>query len=263
MPEKESSLRWEKEFQRSYSTEEFQEVSSFWWRDCYDGIEKSLLEKVPLDKNSLVIEYGCGSGISSLRLAPKIEKVYLLDTAESALNCAKQLADYLKVANVEFLFEDAFNMPFKDGYADLCWNVGLLEHYDRPKAKELLKESARVVKDSGYICIGVPNFRSLPIIKARILSMKALRPLIGLLKGYRLDDEKNYNEKKLIETLKEIEKEGEFSFLEISIDYAGSALPIETPETIFNIFNNPIGELFRKFSFLILLTAKVKHNNAR
>lgn len=259
MSEKESLIRWEKEFERNYPVEKFQEISHFWWRDCYEDIERIIIKNIPLSVKTVILEYGCGSGISSLSLASKVKKVFLLDRAKNPLKCAKQLSEYLGVENAEFLNGDIFSFPFKRSQFDFCWNIGLIEHYDFSTAKILIEKVAGITKQSGYICLGVPNFRSLAILKARMLSIRALRVFTSHIKGYRLDDEKKYNEKKLISLLEKVGREKGFEFSDISIDYAGSVLPVETPRFIFRAINGPISRMFKRFSFLILLTAKVSH----
>ncbi len=250
---------WEQEYKRDFQVNKFQEISHYWWRDCYDQIEEFILKNVPLNKNSEILECGCGTGNSSLRLAHKVKQVVLLDIANNTLKCAKQLAEYYKVKNVEFIRGDVFRMPFNDKRFDFCWNIGLIEHYSIPQAKEILKEMLRVTKNSGYMCIGVPNFVSLAILKAKFLSLKLLKPLTFWIKGYRLTDEKKYDEKILCKLLFIINKEKGGKFTQINFNYVGSILPIETPKYIFRKINKFFTHFLNKTSFLILVIAKIKH----
>lgn len=249
---------WEKEYERNYPVEKFQEVAHYWWQDCYKQIEDFVLGHVFLDKNSEILESGCGSGNSSLKLASLVKKVILLDTSNAALNCAKKLANYYKVKNVEFVKSDTFNIPFKNERFDFCWNIGLIEHYNSEEAKKIIKEMLRVIKQGGWICIGVPNFASLPIIKARLLSFKPLKPLTFWIKGYRLEEERKYRLKDLNNLLFLASKESGVGLTQVSSDYVGSILPVETPNFIFKKINKFFSTFFSKFSFLILISAKVK-----
>ena len=248
---------WEQEFKRDCPIEKFQEINHYWWLDCYDKIEKFILENILLDKNSEILECGSGSGNSSLRLANKVKKVILLDNSKNALRCSRQLAGYYKVNNVEFIKGDIFHMPFSEREFDLCWNVGVVEHYDFIKAKEAVKEMLRITKDSGYICIGVPNFKSLAIVKARFLSSSLLKPLTFWLKGYRLSDEKKYDAENLSKLLFATAKESKVELKDISCSYVGSVLPTETPKSIFQKFNILSNRIFSKSSFLVIMSAKV------
>ena len=248
---------WEKEFDRNYSIENFQEISHDWWKDCYNQIEKFVLQNIPLNNNSEILECGCGSGNSSLLLAPLVKKIILLDSSNNALKCAKELADYYKIKNVKFVNGDIFHMPLENNLFDFCWNIGLIEHYNFEQAKEIIKEMMRVTKSSGWIFIGVPNFKSLAIIKAKILSYSFLKPLTFLIKGYRLNGEKKYslsNLKRLICTTSE---ENNIKIEQASFDYIGSVLPVETPKFIFKRVNKFFSRFFLRSSFLVLVAVKI------
>lgn len=253
-----NDFNWEKEFNRNYPVENFQELSYFWWKDCYRQIEKFVLQNIPLNNNSEILECGCGSGNSSLKLAPLVKKVILLDSSNNALECAKKLADYYKVKNVEFINANIFHMPFENNQFDFCWNIGLIEHYNFEQAKKIIKEMLRVTKSSGWILIGVPNFKSLAIVKAKLLSYNLLRPLTFWIKGYRLSGEKNYNLNNLSRLICDTTEEYGVKIEQISSDYVGSILPIEVPKFFFEKINKFLSHFFSGFSFLILIAVKIK-----
>jgi len=249
------SKNWEKEFERSNDTETYQEISNYWWVDCYKHIDLTIRKNIPIKNDMMVLECGSGSGNSSLLLANDVKKVVLLDQSKNAIESSKKLAQYYNVKNVDFLMGDIFNMPFDDETFDFCWNIGVLEHYDIKKAKKMILEMTRVTKKNGYMCIGVPNFKSLAIAKARLLSNSFLRPITNHIKGYRLDDEKNYTMKKIRKLFFDLEKDNVF-LKNISYHYVGSFLPIETSQNNYNKLMK-FEYFFKKFSFLILVIIKV------
>lgn len=250
---------WEQEYKRDYEVKEFQEINHYWWKNCYDQIEKFILKNIPLEISSKILECGSGSGNSSLRLAHKVKKVTLLDGSKNALNCSKQLAKYYQAENAEFIEGNIFSMPFGNKSFDFCWNVGVIEHYDSVKVKEIIKEMLRVTKAPGYLCIGIPNFNSLAIIKARLLAFKPLNLLTSRMKGYRLKDEKEYDKKDINELLLAVCKENNVKLKNISFGYAGSVLPIETPKFIFRKINSFCSHIFKKHSFLILAIVEIDY----
>jgi len=184
--------RWDDEFKRDYPVENFQEIKHYWWVDCYKEIESFVLREIKLNKNYKILEAGSGSGNSSLLLANLVGQVFLLDKSPYSLECSKRLANYYKLKNVNIINGDIFNIPFNEQYFDLCWNVGVIEHFTFEESLRCVEEMIRVTKNNGYVCIGVPNFQSLPIIKAKINSL--LSRFINI-KGYKLDDEKRYTKK--------------------------------------------------------------------
>jgi len=250
---------WDKEYCRNIQTERYQEIDNYWWKNCYDEIESFLAKNLDINHDTKILEAGSGSGNSSLRLAKKVKEVHLIDSSPNALKCARNLADYYKSSNVVFKTGDIFSLPYPRQLFDLCWNVGVIEHYNVEDCKKIIKEMARVVKNNGYLCIGIPNFSSLPIIRAKILASKFLKLLTFWIKGYRLKDENKYNESSLLGMISKINEEGSVMLHPVSIGYAGSVLPIETPFFIYKKINGLISRIFRKNSFLILIIAKVNY----
>ncbi len=249
---------WEHEFERNHPVESFQEINHHWWVDCYDQIEKFTLDNVPLDATSNIIEYGSGSGNSSLRLANKVKTVTLLDSSQNALHCSRQLAQYHRVNNVEFYSGDIFIPQLPEKRFNLCWNTGVIEHYDFDQAKKVVKNMIKLTADDGYLCIGVPNFFSPAIIKAKLLSLQVLKPFTFWIKGYRLLDEKNYNESTMRELLRISAAELQINIEQITTSYVGSALTIETPVGIFSKLNKITARLFRKAAFLLYIVVKIR-----
>jgi ubiquinone/menaquinone biosynthesis C-methylase UbiE len=250
---------WDKEYCRNSQTEKYQEIDNYWWEDCYDEIELFLTKNLDINHNTKILEAGSGSGNSSLRLAKKAKEIHLLDSSPNALKCARNLADYYKSSNVVFKIGDIFSLPYPNKSFDLCWNIGVIEHYNAKECEKIIREMARVVKNNGYLCIGIPNFSSLPIIKAKVLASKFLKLLTSQIKGYRLKDENRYDESSLMEMIGKINKEDSVVLNPVSIGYAGSVLPVETPFFIYGKINNLVSRLFRKNSFLILIIAKVNY----
>lgn len=249
---------WEEEFKRNYPASDFQEIGHYWWKDCYDEINKFIIKKITLSDKKEILECGCGSGNSSLRLAPFLKNVVLLDFSRSALGCARKIADYYGTYNVNFMEADIFNMPFERKRFHLVWNIGVIEHYDYNQAKKIIEEMMHITEKGGWVCVGLPNFLSLPIIKAKILSFKFLKPLTFWIKGYRLKDEKKYNPLEIEKIFIEVAKESNIEIEEIFSDYIGSVLPVETPKFIFNKINKSLTKFFPKFAFLFLIAVKIK-----
>ncbi|MDD3085062.1 MAG: class I SAM-dependent methyltransferase [Candidatus ainarchaeum sp.] len=248
------SKNWEKEFERNDNVETYQEINNYWWVDCYKDIDATIKKNIPIKKNMKILECGSGTGNSSLLLAKDVNSIVLLDQSKSAINSSKKLAKYYDVKNVDFLIGDIFKMPFKDKIFDFCWNIGVLEHYDIEEAKKMILEMRRVTKENGYMCIGVPNFRSLAIIKARFLSNSLLRPITNSINGYRLDDEKKYTIRKFKEIFSDLKDDNIF-FKNISFHYAGSFLPVETSHDIYKKLIK-FKAFLNEFSFLILVIIK-------
>lgn len=254
---KKSTTLWEEEYKRKVPVEKYQEINNYWWIDCYNEIQEFILDNIKISKNDKILEAGCGSGNSSLRLARKVKEVNLLDKSSNSLKCARKLTEYYHLSNVNFCKGDIFHMPYPDQFFNFSWNIGVIEHYNLQESKKIIKEMIRVTKNDGYICIGVPNFLSLPILKARLLAYKPLKFLTSQIKGFRLKDEKEYNEQILKGLIEKVAKEESIKLNNVNIGYVGSVLFVETPKFIFKAINPLVSKIFSKNSFLILFIIKI------
>ena len=107
-----------------------------------------------------IIEVGSFSGITSLILDDRFDKT-LLDSNHNAVMLSESIFEhYGKKAT--FVTGDMFNMPFPNGYFDVVFNAGVLEHFMYEDRVRALREYARVLKNSGEILVAFPNHYSAP-----------------------------------------------------------------------------------------------------
>lgn len=107
--------------------------------------------------SSLILEPGCGSGLTSARLAKKGHKVVVLDISENALKTARQNFVNLKLPFLG-VKADICHMPFKNNIFDMVWNQGVIEHFNNPEV--VVREMFRLIKQDGKLILYVPAFLS-------------------------------------------------------------------------------------------------------
>ncbi|HPP73964.1 MAG TPA: glycosyltransferase [Armatimonadota bacterium] len=107
----------------------------------------------------LVVELGSGTGTISAVLALNGRKVVLVDYSRENLEFSRQLFDLLGVDGEFILADVTQKLPFSDGYADVVWSSGLLEHFSDDEVVHILTESARISKRA--VISLVPNANSL------------------------------------------------------------------------------------------------------
>jgi len=222
---------WGRAFKSSHNN--LNEIfSSYWWNWCYADISFFVesLSFHPEGKLS-ALEAGCGSGKTSYSLSRRFERLTLIDASKEALDYARKMhKKHDPLRDTSFHQADLFHLPFEDNSFDFVWNIGVLEHYPSKLASEAVKEMARVVRAGGYVCVGVPNFKSLAIRKASFLSQSRLEPFLRWVPGYRLDTEKEYS----AETIVQIFKQHNLG-KDVMISSAGSCLPVETPKLLLGL----------------------------
>jgi len=112
------------------------------------------------------IEIGCGSATTLKFIGKRLGKVrcFALDLSTQALQVAKANSSTLRCTG-----GNAIALPFRDKTFDLSLNVGLIEHFDRAIARDIVDEHCRVTKAGGRVAIVVP-WRDSPYNLIRIVA---------------------------------------------------------------------------------------------
>jgi arsenite methyltransferase len=113
-----------------------------------------LLKEVPLRRDVVALDVGCGTGFPLLELAERLgsaSRVYGLDPWDAALERARLKARAWGVPNVEIVHGDAAAMPFADAQFDLVVsNLGVNNFADRAA---VFAECGRVCKLGGILAL--------------------------------------------------------------------------------------------------------------
>lgn len=120
----------------------------------FNTVEKLTKESgVNKRKKAKAIELGCGEGHSTQRINKFLSKNVTLQASEyvaKQISIAKELNPGIKITE-----ENIYELPHKDKEFDLVYLLEVLEHLDYPD--KALKEVSRVLKDDGYMILGVPR----------------------------------------------------------------------------------------------------------
>lgn len=120
-----------------------------------DRIIRNLRRTIDL-KGKRVLEIGAGTGRDSFPLAEAGSDVTQLDYSKNSLLILKELA---RRRNLEtsIVAGDTFQLPFRENTFDVVFHQGLLEHFRKPQAENLLRENIRVLKPGGHLLVDVPQ----------------------------------------------------------------------------------------------------------
>lgn len=99
-----------------------------------------------------VLDAGCGTGYGTALLAQRAESAYGIDQSFETLLWARNEFNGTKAT---FSQTDCSSLPFRDGSFDLVTAFEVIEHL--PDWKGLLRESRRVLTDSGQLLVSTPN----------------------------------------------------------------------------------------------------------
>ena len=108
------------------------------------------LDRVPLKKGIVVVDYACGPGRYTLETAKRVGpegKVLAVDVQPLAIKTVKDKAARLGLANIETILVDSYDTGIADSCADLVLCLDAFHQIsDRPA---LLREIHRIVKPEG------------------------------------------------------------------------------------------------------------------
>ncbi len=131
---------------RSYSLMTLMEV---------DGTNKQL-DAIPLDRDDIVLDCGCGPGRVAIQAAKRVKKVICLDNSEGMLKECKKNCEAAGITNVEFVLADwqetniGVDIPEVDVVIQSRGGGG-------PSTYELLKKAARKYAVNIMWTPGAPN----------------------------------------------------------------------------------------------------------
>lgn len=135
-----------------------QELSSIRWKK----IEERIISRYGSLRELNVVEIGSGRGEVSALMALKRASITLIDYSDIALDRAKTLFKNIGVT-ANFINADIRNIPRNLlNTFDISMSFGLVEHFDYPLRRDIIKTHADLLKPGGISFIGVPNVYCLP-----------------------------------------------------------------------------------------------------
>lgn len=126
---------------------------------CYDELPLwsspfgiLLLNNIPLIKESIIVDIGCGTGFPLLELAQRFGescKVFGIDPWERAIDRANRKKEKYRIKNVELLRGIGEEMPFSNEHIDIVVSNLGINNFQNPD--EVLTECFRVLKSRGKL----------------------------------------------------------------------------------------------------------------
>ena len=125
----------------------------------FDNFDQEEIEKIGdeyfdivsqemLNKNSLVLDIGCGSGRWDMYLADKVNFIEAIDPSNAVLIAAKMLKEK---ENIRITHASVSNIPFKDESFDFVMSLGVLHHI--PDTPQAVIDAVKKIKKGGCFLI--------------------------------------------------------------------------------------------------------------
>jgi len=117
---------------------------------------KLLAGLLPAAPGARVLEVGCGTAMDSCLLAGSRQDVqpFACDLSEKAARVARENARALGIELRTFA-GDLTSLPFEDGWFDLVFSQGVLEHF--PDPAPAMREQVRALRPGGALVVDVPQ----------------------------------------------------------------------------------------------------------
>ncbi|MCX6082512.1 MAG: class I SAM-dependent methyltransferase [Chloroflexi bacterium] len=104
-------------------------------------------------KSAQLLEIGCGSARTLHYLDQTYEacECYAIDLSPQAIQLVRTINPQFQTS-----IADSFFLPLKSDQFDVSFSIGLIEHFTREQASQMVSEKIRVTKIGGMVAIMVP-----------------------------------------------------------------------------------------------------------
>lgn len=140
--------------------------------------ETSLLRKLKIQPEDIILDVGCASGHQSFIISRHCKKAIGIDVGLDFIEEAQNYARAHHIQNIEFKVADVENLPFKTEAFDKIICAEVLEHVINPS--RALEEMKRVLKKKGRLVISVPNMNSNGTLWGRLKRLLGIRKFIPI-----------------------------------------------------------------------------------
>jgi ubiquinone/menaquinone biosynthesis C-methylase UbiE len=139
------SDHWDKHYAQSHT-----HLGDEWHnRDFEDRFFGLFVERF-LTRNSTVLEIGPGGGKWTVRYAPLVKRVIVLDVAQKMLDRTRQRCEAAGLSNVEYALGDGSSFAaIPDGSVDFVFSFDVLVHLALEDTWPYVREYCRVLKTGG------------------------------------------------------------------------------------------------------------------
>lgn len=115
------------------------------------AIAKELMEKIPLNQEMTVLEYGAGTGITSFVLRDHVKEITLMDNSSEMVRIINEKIRATKVKNLRTLFFNLETDDYHGGTFDLIFTQLVLHHVG--DVEKIISKFSNLLNPGGWLVI--------------------------------------------------------------------------------------------------------------
>jgi len=115
-----------------------------------------IMDNLKIQPTDTVLDFGCGLGRLTKEISPLCGKIFAVDVSDSMLSLLMNYCAGFKNIFMSPMHSET-NIGLMDIQIDKIYSLLVLQHVEKPKAFEILKEFKRILKPKGKIFIQYPN----------------------------------------------------------------------------------------------------------
>jgi ubiquinone/menaquinone biosynthesis C-methylase UbiE len=116
-----------------------------------NDITAAISDEIVLTSNMDVLDFGCGTGLLTLKLQPAVHSITGVDSSQGMIDVLKAKIDKQNLSNVRTQYLDTDTGNMLEGSYHLIVTSMTLHHVK--EIRPLLDQFYRIVAPSGYLCI--------------------------------------------------------------------------------------------------------------
>ena len=154
----------------------------------FQALRDRILELASPAAGERAVDVGSGTGLLTLPLAGRVERVWAIDIAPSMCEYLRTKAASAGLDNIDVGVASASSLPLVDESADLVVSNYCFHHLDDAGKQRALNEVARILRPGGRLVfgdmmfrVGLADARDREVVSAKVRSMVRKGPA-GLLR---------------------------------------------------------------------------------